>query len=172
VLENTAANSVSLAQNVLDAAGTKVYGTGKTIVISLAANTFSCVLHAISRKWGIRLNNFFGTVKFFILNFIVIIGLICIEHDIARDNFDPKTSFSTANSPRLLYRYAKAFLFVIYPYGAYRQINYIYYTPLEKVYYILTALRSSPNSINHERLFPACLGMEFLRSPFFIQPST
>src|SRR5450432_219697 len=105
ILENSAQNSIAFAQNVLDASYTEAT-PGKIIAISLATNTFCCLLHAISRRWGIILNNFFGTVKFFILVFIVIIGLIWINHDVANSNFDVSTSFSTANSPRLPYHYA------------------------------------------------------------------
>ncbi|KUJ21641.1 uncharacterized protein LY89DRAFT_608035 [Mollisia scopiformis] len=124
VLENTAANSVSFAQNILDAC--EVTETpGAIIGIALAANTCACLLHAISRKWGIILNNAFGTIKFFILLFIVIVGLVWINKGVARDNYDIKTSFSTTNSPKAPYPWAEAFLFIIYPYGAFHQINYV-----------------------------------------------
>ena len=76
ILENTASNSVSFATNILDAAHVKE-APGKIIVIAIAANTLCCLLHALSRKWGILLNNFFGTLKLFILLFVIIIGLIC-----------------------------------------------------------------------------------------------
>jgi amino acid transporter len=98
---------------------------GRIIGIALAANTAACLLHAISRKWGIILNNAFGTIKFFILLFIVIVGLVWLNKGIARDNYDIQTSFSTANSPRAPYRWAEAMLYVIYPYGAFHQINYV-----------------------------------------------
>ncbi|KAH8649408.1 amino acid permease-domain-containing protein [Tricladium varicosporioides] len=124
ILENTAPNSVSFAQNVLDACHAK-QTPGKIIAIALAANTFACLLHAMSRKWGMILNNVFGTVKFFILIFILIIGFIWIDRDVANTNFDIKTSFSTENSPKLPYRYAEAFMFVLFPYTAFHQINYV-----------------------------------------------
>jgi amino acid transporter len=124
VLENTAANSVSLAQNLLDAAHTQ-QTPGRIIAISLAANTLACLLHTISRKWGIILNNILGTVKFLILIFIFIIGLVWIDRGVVHDNLSIKTSFNTRNSPRLPYRYAEAMVYVIYPYGAFHQINYV-----------------------------------------------
>jgi amino acid transporter len=124
VLENAALNAVSFAQNVLDAAHAKAT-PGKIIAIALAANTFCCLLHSISRRWGLILNNVFGTVKFFLLVFIVIIGLIWINRDVANSNFDVSTSFSTAKSPRLPYRYAEAFLFVILPYSMPHQVNFV-----------------------------------------------
>ncbi|OCK76766.1 hypothetical protein K432DRAFT_305642 [Lepidopterella palustris CBS 459.81] len=124
ILENSAHNAIALAQNILNAAHAEVT-PGKVIAIALSANTFCCLLHAISRRWGIILNNVFGTVKFFILVFIIIIGLIWINRDVAKSNFDASTSFSTANSHRSPYRYAEAFLFVIFPYGAFHQVNYV-----------------------------------------------
>jgi len=77
VLENTASNSVSFATNILDAAHVKE-APGKIIAIAIAANTLCCLLHALSRKWGILLNNFLGTLKLFILLFVIVIGLICM----------------------------------------------------------------------------------------------
>jgi amino acid transporter len=124
ILENSAQNAVSLAQNILDASNAQAT-PGKIIAIAISANAFCCLLHAVSRRWGIILNNVFGTVKFFILVFIVIIGLIWINYDVAKSNFDVSTAFSTANSPKLPYRYAEAFLFIIMPYGVFHQVNYV-----------------------------------------------
>ncbi|KAF8865684.1 amino acid transporter, partial [Acephala macrosclerotiorum] len=124
ILENTAGNSVSFATNILDAAHI-TETPGKVIGIALAANTFCCLLHALSRKWGILLNNFFGTLKLSILIFVVIIGIIWINHDVAKDNFDAKTSFNFDKSPRLPFRYAEAMIFIILPFGAFHQINYV-----------------------------------------------
>jgi hypothetical protein len=79
ILENTAGNSVSFATNILDAS--QITQTpGKVIAIAIGANTFCCMLHALSRKWGILLNNFFGTVKLFILLFVIVVGIICKSH--------------------------------------------------------------------------------------------
>jgi amino acid transporter len=124
ILENSAHNSIAFAHNVLDAAHVE-FTPGKIIVIATAVNTFCCLLHTISRRWGIILNNAFGSVKFFILVFIVIIGLIWINRDVANSNFDASTSFSSPNGPYLPYRYAEAFMFVIFPYGAFHQVNYV-----------------------------------------------
>jgi len=148
ILENTAGTSVSFATNILDACHI-TQTPGKIIGIALAVNTFCCVLHTLSRKWGILLNNFFGTLKLCLLIFIIIIGIVCkllvnyvlllrgiktvlnsrfligINHDVASLNFDPKTSFNFDKSPRLPYRYAEAFLYVILPFGAFHQINYV-----------------------------------------------
>ena len=123
-LETTAPNSVSFAQNILDASHVQAT-PGKIIAIALAANAFCCLLHAISRRWGIILNNVFGVVKFFILVFIVIIGLVWINRDVASSNFDITTSFSSKNSPKAPFPYAVAFLNALFPYGLFHQINYV-----------------------------------------------
>lgn len=122
ILENTAGTSVSFATNILDACHiTQTPGRG--IGIPLAVNTFCCVLHTLSRKWGILLNNFFRTLKLCLLIFIIIIEIVCkllgnhillfrafknvltsrfpigINHDIASIKFDPKTSFNSTQAP-------------------------------------------------------------------------
>jgi len=165
VLENTAANSVSMAQNLLDAAHAQET-PGRIIAIALAANTFACLLHTISRKWGIILNNVFGTVKFIILVFILIIGLIWVNRDVANTNLGIKTSFSTQNSPRLPFRYAEAMIYVIYPYGAFHQINYVCFNLAEGQSHLLVSytdkIRLYRSSKSHEKLSHARPVMECL----------
>jgi len=124
ILENTAGNSVSFAQNILDAAHI-TETPGKVIAVALAGNTFCCLLHALSRRWGIILNNVFGTVKFFMLLFFVIIGLVWTNREVAYDNFNPQTAFDYTNSPRLPYRYAEAYMYVALPFTAFHQVNYV-----------------------------------------------
>lgn len=48
-----------------------------------------------------------------------------INHDVAHANLDINTSFNFDNSPGRPFRYAETFLFVILPYGAFHQINYV-----------------------------------------------
>jgi len=122
ILENSAHNAIAFAHNLLQAAHAGVT-PGRILAIGLSANTFCCLLHALSRKWGIILNNIFGTVKFLILVFILLIGLIWIDRDVARKNFDVSTSFETPRAGP--YRFAEAMIFVIFPYGAFHQVNYV-----------------------------------------------
>jgi len=124
IIENTALTSISFAQNILDASFI-TQTPGKVIAIAIAANTFCCLLHAFSRKWGIIFNTFFGTVKFFMLLFFVIIGLAWTHREVAYDNFNPRTAFDYSNSPRLPYRYAEAYMWVALPFTAFHQINYV-----------------------------------------------
>jgi amino acid transporter len=130
VLENSSHNSIAFAQNILDASFTPAT-PGKIIAIAVAVNTFCCLLHAISRRWGIIINNVFGTVKFLILVFVILVGLIWINRDVASDNFDTSTSFSLPSRPTSPYRYAEAFLWVIFPYGTFHQLNYVCNIPAD-----------------------------------------
>lgn len=119
---------MSFAQNVLDASNTQAT-PGRILAISIAATTFCCLLHAVSRKWGIILNNVFGVIKFLILLFIVLVGLCYINRDVACDNFNLATSFDFTTSPKRPFRYAEAFLNAMYPYGLFHQINYVRFAP-------------------------------------------
>jgi amino acid transporter len=166
VLENSSHNSIAFAQNTLDASHATAT-PGKIIAIAFAVNTFCCLLHAISRRWGIIVNNVFGTVKFLILVFVIIIGLIWIDRDVASSNYAVSTSFSTANSPILPYRYAEAFLWVIFPYGAFHQLNYVRFNLLGMIN-LQSSLcqtvdnnRSSLKWISHGKHFLAPPSMEF-----------
>jgi amino acid transporter len=126
ILENTAGSSVSFAGSVLDAAHV-TQTPGRLIGIALGDNTFCCLLHSFSRKWGIIINNAFGTIKLGLLIFIVIIGFVWLNlnRDTARTNFAIENSMNLENSPKLPYRYAEAMIFIILPYGAFHQINYV-----------------------------------------------
>jgi amino acid transporter len=126
ILENTAGSSVSFATSILTAANV-VQTPGNVIAIALGANTFCCLLHALSRKWGVIINNVFGTIKVLLLIFIVIVGFVWLNlnRDTARHNFDVKNSLNFDNSPKLPYRYAEAMIYIILPYGAFHQINYV-----------------------------------------------
>jgi amino acid transporter len=142
VLENTAPNSIAFAQNILDAANAQAT-PGKVIAIAIAANTFCCLLHSLSRKWGILLNNFLGVVKLCILVFVVIIGLVWINTGVSNPNYALSTSFTAESSPRWPYRYAEAFIYVMFPYGGFHQINYVRLTALLDLIHSDNLCRSS-----------------------------
>ena len=125
IFGNTAVNSIAFAVAVLQAANVE-QTSGKVAGIAAVVNTFSCLLHSMSRKWGIRLNNFLGTMKLAMLVLMILFGFIWVAKDnsIAAVNFDTKTAFSTADSPKGVYRYAEAVIFVIFPFGGFHQANY------------------------------------------------
>jgi len=60
------------------------------------------------------------------------------------------TSFNFDNSPRLPFRYAEAFIYVILPYGSFHQINYVRLSKLNLSQFI-NKLRLSQKFASHER---------------------
>jgi amino acid transporter len=143
VFGNTSVNSIAFAIAVLqttepvpiaspDEAST-VGSPGRVVGIAVAANTFACLLHSMSRKWGIRLNNLLGTAKLVMLFLVIIFGFNSLRLDNAESKHLGKPSraeenfrdpFNTEFSPKHIYRYAEAVIFVIFPMGGFHQANY------------------------------------------------
>jgi amino acid transporter len=125
VFGNTATNSVAFAVAALQAAGATATAN-KIVGLAIAANTFSCLLHSMSRKWGIRLNNLLGSLKLLMLVVMIIFGLVFLDRRVSDANFSSETSFSkTPKTPTGVYRYAEALIYVIFPFGGFHQANYV-----------------------------------------------
>ena len=125
VFGNTATNSVAFAVAVLQASGTTPT-PGKIVGIALACNTFSCMLHSMSRKWGIRLNNLLGSLKLLMLFVMIVFGFVWLDRSVSDVNFNSSTAFDkTAKTPTGIYRYAEALIYVIFPFGGFHQANYV-----------------------------------------------
>ena len=125
MLGNTTANSVAFGQNVLEAAG-RPADVGSICAIAIAANTFACTLHGMSRSWGIKLNNILGLSKLIILIFLVIVGFAAAgKNPGTAANLQPQRAFERMQSTSLPYRYGEAFLFVIFPFSGFHQANYV-----------------------------------------------
>ena len=133
LIGNTAANSVQFGQNVQIAAG-RVPSVGGICGIGIGATAVACCLHTMSRRWGIRMNNIFGFSKFLILIFLIIVGFsAAAKGPIAEDgtllhspsNLDPSRAFSNEHRSSRPFRYAEAFLFVLFPFGGFHQGNYV-----------------------------------------------
>jgi amino acid transporter len=125
VFGNTATNSVAFAVAVLQAAGATATA-GKIVGIAIAVNTFSCLLHSMSRRWGIRLNNLLGSLKLLVLVVMVIFGFVWLDTSVSNANFKTTTSFSkTEKTPTGVYRYAEALVYVTFPFGGFHQANYV-----------------------------------------------
>lgn len=90
-----------------------------------------------------------------------------IDHDISSVNFDPKTTFTFDNSPRLPFRYAEAFLFVMLPYGAFHQVNYVSHFKLKAVSLLASSnadlCRSSLRFAIHVKYSQELLSQAFLQ---------
>ena len=117
---------MAFAQSVLEA-GNAVANPAKIIAIAIGVNTFACLLHSISRRWGIWLNNLLGTIKFCMLIFFIIIGCVWAKSSIARENLTAKTTFSGEQSPTQPYLYSEAILFALFPFSGFHQVNYVSY---------------------------------------------
>lgn len=103
---NMAGNCVNFATRVLMAArpGADHVNHALVCVIATAVGFFSCVVHAVSRRGGILLNNFLAAVKVCILliipgvTFAVLAGRIrgedgTIVQDVFSQNMDPGVAF-------------------------------------------------------------------------------
>jgi hypothetical protein len=77
ILGNVAANSFIFGVRVLQAAGTDPDDQKKWAVIGIAisAVTAACIVHAVSRTFGIFLSNIFALVKVLLL--LMMIGVGC-----------------------------------------------------------------------------------------------
>ena len=130
VFGNTATNSVSFAVATLETSGT-ADNPGKIAVIAIAANTFCCLIHSMSRKWGIRLNNVLGTLKLSMLFIMIVFGLVWMDKSVANANLDRASAFALDSSPKRVYRYAEAAILAMFPFGGFHQANYVSRRPQE-----------------------------------------
>jgi amino acid transporter len=127
ILANTAANSINFGHQAQIASGRSESQVtySMTAGIGIVATTFACLLHALSRKYGIWLNNVLGFTKFLILLFIIIIGFTTVgvlrgrgstDSDAAGMNsLDPTSAFEKTGTHHGPFRFAEAFLFVMFP---------------------------------------------------------
>lgn len=134
VLGNTAGNAIVFAENAIRASrgeptDAEVRG------IATAVMTFACLIHAVWRRGGLHLNNFFGLVKAALLLMLFIVGVASaaatIKSDVpgsgsgsvAKENFDPKESFKDRAAGS--YGYTEALLAIIFASGGFNQANYV-----------------------------------------------
>jgi hypothetical protein len=130
IIGNTAANSINFGQNVLLAAGYSEASYGRILGLGVMATTVACILHGLSRTWGIRLNSFLGASKFLILLFLIIIGVATavINSDKSpslTNDLSPPAAFRHVTSNSKPFKYAEAFLFVLFPFSGFHQANYV-----------------------------------------------
>lgn len=96
--------------------------------LAVAAATFACLIHALSRRGGIWLGNAFAVIKVMMLLLIIITG-ICAwagafdTKTYAVDNMAVDRAFSDPADEA--YGYTKAFLAVIFAWSGFDQPNYV-----------------------------------------------
>ncbi|KAK3354051.1 amino acid permease-domain-containing protein [Lasiosphaeria hispida] len=147
---NMAGNCVNFAIRVLLASNPAAdLDYGQVRGIACAAAFFSCIIHAVSRRGGILLNNLLATVKVCILlviplaTFAVLGGAIKDPNGAPVPNvfpqnmhpsvaFQPPKNFSLVDTPieetlesGTVNGYAAAFLSIIFAYGGFEQSNYV-----------------------------------------------
>ena len=127
-LGNLSGNAIGFGSEVMEAAGVP---TNDAAVrgLAIAALTTACLLHAISRKGGIYLNNAFAFMKVTILLLIIITGLAKLggasfgSGSVYTDNFNIRTSFSQPRKD--VPSYATSIVYALYPYTGYMQPFYV-----------------------------------------------
>ncbi|KAK2017262.1 high-affinity methionine permease [Colletotrichum eremochloae] len=129
ILGNMAGNCIHFALRVLEAAGFENPENGPVRGIALAAATFSCTIHALSRRFGIVLSNTLAMMKILIMLLIIITAIVVgaggfpKTPNVISDNTLPKNSFKDASKE--VNDYAQAFLAIIFAFSGFEQPNYV-----------------------------------------------
>ncbi|GKT41358.1 high-affinity methionine permease [Colletotrichum spaethianum] len=124
-----AGNSIHFALRVLEAAGVEKPENGPVRGIALAAATFACSVHALSRRFGILLNNTLAMMKIMIMLLIIIAAIVVgaggfsETENVFSSNTSPKNSFKDASKEAN--SYAQAFLAIIFTFSGFEQPNYV-----------------------------------------------
>ncbi|KAF2442622.1 amino acid transporter [Karstenula rhodostoma CBS 690.94] len=131
ILGNLSGNAIAFGRYVLLAAGHEDPGTGPVIGLAIGALTVVALLHAISRRGGIVVNNCFAILKIGILLTIIILGFTVrggknFNSEAPRPNgssLSPGDTFSDTSGA--LASYTTAFLYVMYTYSGFEQPFYV-----------------------------------------------
>ncbi|ODH51486.1 hypothetical protein GX48_02354 [Paracoccidioides brasiliensis] len=117
-----AGNSIAFGEYVLHAANVEVNRWNQR-GIGLACITLAFVIHATAVKWGLRMQNFFGAVKFLIVLIIVIGGAVALTGHLAIEKPDNFSRPFEGSIPSV-YGIVTALYSVIWSYIGYSNANY------------------------------------------------
>jgi Amino acid permease len=123
-LTTSSANSITFGQYILFAAGNENPTNWQTRGIGIAALTFSCLLHAIFPRMGVRLVNLLGIFKSILMLVIIFSGFAALGGHLKipkPDNF----SNAFANSSTSPYNYVIALNSVIYSFMGWSYANFV-----------------------------------------------
>lgn len=129
ILGNMAGNSIHFAMRLLEAAGISEPENGSVRGIALGVATFSCGIHAFSRRGGILLNNILAVIKIMIMLLIIVATIVVGAggfpgaKNVFGENTSPKNSFKSASNDAN--SYAQAFLAIIFSFSGFEQPNYV-----------------------------------------------
>ncbi|KAF2202669.1 amino acid transporter [Delitschia confertaspora ATCC 74209] len=133
LLGNLSGNAIQFGRYVLLASGHDNPTRGPVIGLAIAALTIVVLVHTVSRKGGILMNNAFAILKVCILLTIIILGFAVRGGANFRDDnkrrfakesdLAPSNSFADAASG--LASYSSTFLYVLYAYSGFEQPFYI-----------------------------------------------
>ncbi|KAF2690577.1 amino acid transporter [Lentithecium fluviatile CBS 122367] len=131
ILGNLSGNAIAFGRYVLLAAGHDDPQRGPVIGLAIAALTIVALLHAISRRGGILVNNLFAILKVGILLTIIILGFAVrggrnFNKEAPRpigSSLKPSDTF--ASSAKGLASYTSTFLYVLYTYSGFEQPFYV-----------------------------------------------
>jgi amino acid transporter len=131
VLGNLSGNAISFGRYVLLAAGHENPSRGPVTGLAIGALTIVAILHAVSRKGGILVNNCFAMLKIGILLTITILGFAVRggknfnseAHRPIGSSLKPGDTF--ANPSGSLASYTTTFLYVLYTYSGFEQPFYV-----------------------------------------------
>ncbi|KAH8900565.1 hypothetical protein GQ53DRAFT_862956 [Thozetella sp. PMI_491] len=128
-LGNLAGNAIAFGIYVMNAAGHPNPGKGSVHGLAIAALSAAVLVHVLSRRGGIIINNSFAVLKVTLLIAIFAIGMAkAAGRDLggapkATSNFDTAQSFSAPRND--LASYSNSFLFIVYTYSGFEQPFYV-----------------------------------------------
>ncbi|MCJ1296537.1 hypothetical protein MMC34_008103 [Xylographa carneopallida] len=129
ILGNLSGNAIGFGTYIMEAAALPNHDAAVR-GLAIAALTTACLLHAVSRKGGIYLNNAFAFMKVTILLLIIVAGLAKLggaslgsNSAVPTNNFDVHTSFSQPRKD--VPSYATSLVYALYPYTGFMQPFYV-----------------------------------------------
>lgn len=138
LLGNAAANCIAFAINLLQLCGRgndKYDSDGKSLgnddiysmayrfqvtAVAIGSSVTVCFVHAMWRKWGIRINNVFAVAKILIMVSIIIFAFVAAAH-----NKGNSKNFSYSHDDTEARQYGVSLLYVVFSYGGWNQANYV-----------------------------------------------
>ena len=124
VLGASGANCIAFGEYILLAAGNANPTQWQIRGIALAALTFSCLLHVLFPKTGIRLLNILGMFKIVLLLLVVFAGFAALSGHLKvpkPDNFSNTFENSSADA----YDYITAINNILFTYAGWQSANYV-----------------------------------------------